>query len=633
MMDRIHSYNIRTRYFFLFLSAICVFYLTLELFLNHYTMLSADEFWFAHAAYQFKHFIPYLDFAPYKTVFGYYLLLIPLSIAQGDLTPLIFTKNLIALLNTSIFFTTAGWLQRYVSRQSILMSLFFLIISEFVISYSTNLRVDLFAYWVGFFSLLLLLEKRYLSAGIFIGLAFTISQKAIWYFFASTVSLSMYWAFQRRQPISLFNLFSFGIAAFSVVIFYLIVWSLVANWHTVLASVFYEASVLYHFDGYVQARSLFWSFILIYNPLLFLLAPLLLLSLLISYPEDQQYGKRFIVVIYTLTILLCLIPYKQIFPYYMQVLIPIFLIAYAFFFHWLFAVFKSAELKFIVFNQRSLFLFLMGYGFFIFLIKIKFHLAYPYFLIDILPVVIGVKLFYKAHPALISFLSKSSMISLIMIGALYPLSLIATKLITTTGEYQKATVRVLQSLLKEGGDYIAGVDLIYHSSQPIAGMKHLMAPAIEYLYSPSKTLRPMMLAALNEDPNVTVDSIISSLKQSNVKLYVNNYRMHYLPRPLKDYLSTQYEHFWGSIYLYAPLVSPSQHQIELKFSGLYFIETAKPDIIQLNGRNYKTNHHYQLNKGVYISSANEAYRLKLIPTIDPKLLTHRFQKDDWYHVI
>src|SRR3990167_7391495 len=80
-------------YFWLILVSFCLCYLIFEFFFNAYTMLTVDEFWFAHSVFRFAHLLPYRDFFPYKTVLGYYFLLFPLLLGNGIFSTLILIKN------------------------------------------------------------------------------------------------------------------------------------------------------------------------------------------------------------------------------------------------------------------------------------------------------------------------------------------------------------------------------------------------------------------------------------------------------------------------------------------------------------------------------------------------------------
>jgi hypothetical protein len=635
------SQSMPTRYFIAGLIGLGLFYLGFELFFNRYAMLSVDEFWFAHRIYQYRDGLPYRDFAPYKTVLGYYLLLIPLLFSDGILTTLIFTKQVIALINTCILLGSSLWLTRFFSRSAILTSLSLLVSAEIVLSYSTNIRVDLLGYWFCFFSLLFLLENRFLIAGLLLGLGFITTQKALWYIFASNCALGTCWLASSRRTKTIWQGLQFNFMIVCVIALYVAFWSWLVDGKTVVNSVFYEASVMYHLDWYESARSLFWMAITLYNPLLFLLWPLTLLSVAVTYDDDNTYDHRLFVVTYAIVILLCLIPYKQVFPYYMQVTIPIFFTLYAAFFTWLFAIFQPARSLTILIGKSGLWLLLTLYIAGIIFISLAFQLPPIYLLICLIPLLLGVYLTAQAKSKLTSVFFNLIVITLIFIGFVYPFLQFSIRLMALDGAYQKAQINAIHALLKDGSDYVAGIELIYNKTQPIAGMRHLMGPAIDYLYYPSEKLRPAMLASLYEDPNVTADSVIAAFKKSSVKFYVNNERMAALPDNIKNYLASEYEHFWGSIYLYAPKRRSGQEKFSLKFSGNYLIESAQSDAqsdaqsnhVILNGKKYATHIMYYLKKGNYTSNAHESYRLKLIPEPAALSLNPEFTQDDWKKVI
>lgn len=616
-------------YFILGLIGICTLYLLFEFFLNSYVSLSVDEFWFAHRIYQYKNGLPYRDFAPYKTVMGYYLLLIPMLLSHGVFSTLIFTKNVIALFNACMLLGSALWLSRFFSRAAILISLCLLVSAELVLSYSTNIRVDLLGYWFCFFSLLLLLEKRYLAAGLLLGLGFITTQKVLWYIFASNFALGIYWIVANRNIKTIWHIIQFNFMIALIIGIYIAFWSWMVNWNTVIHSVFYEAAAMYHLNWYNSTRALFWSNIILYNPLLFLLWPLTLVSILVTYDNDRSYTPRLIVVTYSFAILAFLIPYKQVFPYYMQVTIPLFFALYAAFFTWLLQIFKSNAIKIIV-GKTCLWIFLLIYILTIIFVCSAFQLPKPYLLICLTPMLLGTYITNHdklAHDLVTLFFNLIA-ISIIFVGGVYSLTLFTIKIIKLNGAYQKANIDAMNSLLQDGSDYVAGIELIYNKTQPIAGMRHLMGPAVDYLYSPTEELREVMLASLYEDPNATSANIIQALKQSSVKFYVNNYRIEALPPNIKNYLASEYEHFWGSIYLYAPQVDAGQRDINVKFSGNYLVESRFIDHINLDCERHDVHSQIYLQKGTYLSNAKAPYRLKLIPTQLGFTFDPRFQRDE-----
>jgi hypothetical protein len=629
-------------YFIIGLATLCLLYLSIQIFLNCYLMLAIDEFWFAHIIYHYQNALPYRDFAPYKTVLGYYLLLFPLLGAdylsahffnyQNIFTTLILTKQFIALFNACILFFSSLWLIRHFSRAGVITSLALLITSDIVLSYSANIRVDLLGYWFCFFALLFLLEQRFFLAGLLLGLGFVTTQKAIWYIFAANFALALQWIIFSRKRILLKNIIYCNIAIACVITSYILFWAEIADINTLIASLFHESSILYHLDWYSAARKLFWTSIIFYNPLLFALWPLTLISLVVSFDEDKDYAKRFFIVSVGMIILLCLIPYKMIFPYYMQVTIPILLLVYAAFFSWLYKLFQPNQSIIFLIPSKLLNLFFVVYSSIIIYVIIAFELPLTYILVSFIPFLLYLIINKndKKQPLLSQ---RSFFIALFFMGGIYPLTSFYLKVIKFHSDYQKAHLNVIDTLLQDGSDYVAGIELIYNKTQKIAGMRQLVGPAIDYLYRPTAKLRPFMLASLYQDPHATSASIISALKQSQVKFYVNNYRMAALPLNIKNYLTSHYEHLWGSIYLYAPRIAPGTHPVTLKFSGRYLIEADLKTHLSLAGKSYPSGTVLYFKKGTYSSSANHSYRLKLLPEKVHHLLNQAFQREQLIKIV
>lgn len=621
--------------FILVLAGLCLFYLGFEIYYIHHVMLSVDEFWFAHVIYHYKDGLPYRDFSPYKTVLGYYLLLLSMLSTHGIVQTLLLIKNSLAVCNTLILFFSSLWLTRFFSRSGILAGLAILVSSEIVLSYSSQIRVDLIGYWFCFFSILLLLENRYLLAGLLIGLGFATTQKTIWYIFASNCALAAYWLVNKKQSDIIRKTVIYNLVCAMVILSYLAFWAWFSNWDTVIHNVFFEASAMYKLDWYDSARKLFWEAITLYNPLIFLLAPVTLISTFVTYDDDKDYQNRVFVLTYALVILICLIPYKQVFPYYMQVTIPVFFLLYTAFFSWLFAIFTPHQTLHIKINEYYLWALLVLYTMAITVFVVEFKLPFPYLLICLIPIslIAYITNYDSLQQQLSSLFFSITIITVIFMGLIYPFSLFPAKMTDMNGNYQKAHLQAINKLLEDGTDYVAGVELIYNKTQPIAGLRHLMGPAIDYLSNPSPKLRSVMLASLYEDPNATTDSVIAALQKSSVKFFVNNYRIMGLPAKLKNYFGSQYEHLWGSVYIYAPQISGGVQSVSLKFSGKYLVESTSIRNIGLNGKHYPKNAIIYLKKGSYQSSASGTYRLKLVPDNIAPLLDPHFQMDNWNKLI
>lgn len=598
------------RSFVWLLASLCLFYLGFEWFFNAYAMLSVDEFWFAHRTYQYKDSLPYRDFAPYKTVLGYYFLLAPMLIKQPVFQTLITIKNMLALLNTLILFSGAYWLTRFFSRNAVLLSVLLVVFSDIFLAYSTNIRVDLLGYWFCFFSLLCLLSKRFWLAGFLLGAGFITTQKCVWFIAASNSALLLNGLIVDRDRKTFLYLLKMNLASAIILALYLLLWSFIAGFSTVITSVFFEASAMYQLDWYDSARPLYWHVITLYNPLLFLLWPCTFFVFLVKIHHDKGNSARSFVTFYASIILLCLIPYKQVFPYYMQVTLPVLLVLYAAFFSWVFILFSAATIitrKWLVWHFVGLYISA--------LLAFIYYFALPsaYLLVCLVPILLGLTITWRSTPSLL--ISRNLfLLSLLFIGLVYPFILFSQKMLALNNRYQHATITAMTQLLGNDSDYVAGIELLYTKTQPIAGLRHLMGPAIAYLYQPNSALRAVMLPSLYEDPSATPATVIAALEKSRVKFYVNNYRMEALPTSLKNYLASEYMHWWGSFYTYAPEILPGTNVVfRLKISGHYRVLASSA--IVLNGKTYHKNELIYLTQGQYISKSLGVYRLQWLPNI------------------
>ena len=424
------------------------------------------------------------------------------------------------------------------------------------------------------------------------------------------------------------HIIRFNSATAFVIAFYIVFWSCISDWHTVINNVFHEASIMYQLDWYNSARTPFWNNILVYNPLLFFLSPLAIISLFVTFQDDKTKNLRTFVTIYTFIILACLIPYKQIFPYYIQVTWPAFIAFYAALFTWCIQLFRQPALQ-IRFHSYTLWLFLFANLVGSFYIIRTFHLPDIYLLIATIPLMFGV---YITYHACLKEMRKTFIVTaciLAFLGGIFcPLVLFLDSLKSKSNTYQLANMNAIQQLLQDGNDYVAGIDFIYNRNQPINGMRLLVGPAIDFLRAPNEKLRRVMLASLDADPRVTVDTVIAALEQSRVKFYVNNYRMNALPPRIKQYLDEHFTHFWGSIYLYAPTIASGKQVITIKFPGKYRIASSATNHVMLNGKHYAPDTMVSLAAGKQVSIANKTYRLMLVPN-NALQFNPAFSKDNW----
>jgi len=539
---------------------LCLSYLLFEfLFIPHWT-LTADEFVFAKHISEYTIGIPYLDFEPYKSVLGHYLLSLPLFFTQGLFEPIFRMKEEIAIINTACIAITCFWSMRLFDKRAVLLTLFALLANHYFIIYSTDLRVDLLATWACLFSALAALQMRWRLSGLLFSIGFLVSQKALWYFAAINGSLVFCYALFRTSSYSLRSIFQFNIAAIIPVVIYLMIWSFIASPTIVLHNFFYDAYVQAGIDFYLPIYWGCWATVLSHGPFLFLLWPVATYLSIAnqSFADALSQRRLFIVCVATIALIL-FIRYKQPFPYNFVFVFPAFFLLYAEFF----TLFTP---------RRSVF-------FFLFIVA---GIFFP---------------FYQSLKGAVSF----------------------------NGHYQQTITSLAATLLKDEGDYVGGIPFLFTKDQPIEGMKNLIGPQIEYIETPSEKMGQLLLPSLYLAPT-SPEKIIDDFERGSVKLLISNYRLFSLPPKVITYFKDHYQHYYGGIYLYAPVIHANQLSFYLKFGGKYRIESKSTSRLTIDGKRYHAGQLIELKKGDHLCYAKKDFRLTMVPDITMKL-NPAYQKD------
>jgi hypothetical protein len=250
------------------------------------------------------------------------------------------------------------------------------------------------------------------------------------------------------------------------------------------------------------------------------------------------------------------------------------------------------------------------------LIVTRLVLPADYLMLGLIPVALGIYVssYSSGSPAKIYTLPRGACLPsiallILLFGFIYPILQFRVDAAQDDNRYQRSMLALMDALLSEGGDYVAGIELLLDKNQPINGMRHLDARALEYLYHPTEKNSKAMLASLYNYPPATAQQILQALKKSSVKFYVNNYRIQALPHIIQQYLLSQYQHYWGSIYLYAPEIDAGNQPVEIKFAGNYQVDSHAE--IQLDGLAISPRAIIYLTKGRHFSTAAALYRLTL----------------------
>lgn len=422
---------------------ICVAYFAFEYFYVNYAAFVVDEFTFARQIYEYTLALPYRDFIPYKGVIGNYLLSPALIFSRDLFTPLFQIKVQIAAMNTLCIAISVYWARRFFADYAILIALMAILVNHQFLLLSSDLRVDMLASWICLFSCLALIGNQIRLGGTLIGIAFLVSQKAIWYLIAINGAFGCCWLLLPNTQYNLRHLIRFNFHAASVLAIYVVFWSIIATPGAVYQSLFYEGYLQAGIDWYTRIYLACWQIALMHGPVLFMLWPLTFAPLF-SHANSKATEQHVFIIVLSSLALLQFIFYKQPFPYNFVFVAPAFFLLYSNLFNWL-----------IENNKR--------------------------------------------HKALLTIM--------LVGGIVYPLcySLIATH--HYNKNYQQSMLQLAAELTKDGSDYVAGMPLFYGKDQPIDGMKNLIGPQIDYLYQPSEKIGKILLESLYLSKTTSKDVI------------------------------------------------------------------------------------------------------------------------------
>jgi hypothetical protein len=296
-------------------------------------------------------------------------------------------------------------------------------------------------------------------------------------------------------------------------------------------------------------------------------------------------------------------------------------------------LFKQNPADLVSFSERKLFWLTSLLATAIVCLNIILNLPLAYYLIALIPLLLGQFVMLSCRKNKIADALKTSLIILLICtGIVYPVIRFSMTAYAISDDYQRSMVTLSNELMKGGGGFFAGTPLLYDQDQAIPGLKNLIGPAIEYLSKPSAALLPIMIPSLYLEPRSDTQ-VIQDLKTTPVKFYVNSYRIAYLPLSIRSYLFTEFDHYWGSVYIYAPRINPDTHTFLIKFTGNYHVEVSQRGTIQLDGKTLAPNAVIKLTQGMHTSEANESYRLKYMPANSQLKLHPQYQKDSWYQMV
>ncbi|MCU1347008.1 MAG: hypothetical protein JWO56_38 [Acidobacteria bacterium] len=227
---------------------------------------------------------------------------------------------------------------------------------------------------------------------------------------------------------------------------------------------------------------------------------------------------------------------------------------------------------------------------------------WPYFFVIILPTALVTNA--EAIARLLASRIWSERRALLMLafvagGIVLPLTRLAVTL-RRDNTPQRANIELAERIVGPGERYLAAVDLLYRREQSLPELRWLDRVSMGELYA---------------RPPAELDAIVRRLDRIPTKVVVFNYRIDFLPPPIRQALQSRFAPLSGNVLIYAPTLAPGP--FALQFGGTYVVSTDSAAAISIDGRPVATGTEIQLARGAHVLSGGVA-RLKLRPAGAPE---------------
>ena len=516
--------------------------------------LVMDEFHYGATVARFMDEVPYRDFVPPKTVLALYAQSLPLHFVQDTWTALTVVKLEIAAFNTLALVLGAFALRRWYSSRAVVASLFLFACVSTFLERSSELRVDMAAAWLGFAALLLLLSERYVAAGLACCAAFLASEKAVYFVLASDAALVIWWLLIDRTSGTLRRLVVYNLSMLVPLVAYLLFWSIVAS----PQAVYYAIFVVHRYIALQNLLDIdaYWFQSMERNPLFYcaFFVSICALGLKLVLRKSANVRRDVILLTYALVGTALFAWHKQPWPYFLVMAFPTMFVLNT----------SLADDLIVLVRDRS----------------------------RMLRVALGALL--------------------IGAGGLVPLSRILIALDRDSGPQWHA-VTLAERILRDGGSYYAGMDVLLRPRQGLQELAWLDLNRADWLARQGKANHDRLLADMRAAP---------------IKLIVLNERLERLPAAFKRWMRGNFFWLWGNVATYAPTVRPGASEIELAFDGPYRLVGTGPDGVQatIDGAPVVGGEVIRLTRGVHRIETSSPVRLQLFPDGVDELFDPRFEK-------
>lgn len=482
----------------------------------------SDEFHEAVLVSKLFKLTPYKDFIYYKNLLGYYLkaplLLLPTSWWNKLIISRIFIFFLFSLFLLTTLYQTRRWFNLVTFSLSLALPFY---ITQSLL-HTTAYRVDFFTMALAFLGLLHIFKENKISAGILLGVSFTISQKAGIYLLPSLLVLN----FLEKEKFK--STFTYFLGFLIPITLYIFVWGIVSDLKTVLFAIFVKDTIMATSAG--LNVKWYWLKSFKENTSIYLLA---LTGFIPKFWINKNvYSKAGLV--FTVTLFFEATFLGQPWP------------------HW-------------------------------FILWCPF-LAFP---------------IYSALEAIKSDKWEiQATIAIILICLFQSIGNLFFRY-QFNNSYQQFNILLMESFLKKGDNYLAGVDV-----HP------------DFVQEPDE-LREMY--AINRVkvfnlPNEKKEDLVNKFLGNPPRILFYNYRLSEFIPEIRALFDKHYYHFWGNIFAYKIPINSGERIYDVPFEGTFLIGGNELLEIEFNNQKWKRGNSFKLKPGtVKLKSNGEGY-LGLIPT-------------------
>ena len=304
------------------LVVLTLLFLGIEIFYAVHRPLHLDEFDVAWMAAQLERGTPYVDFQPFKPVVGNRILLALLRLGTNTWNGFLAARLGIVCLSGIVLFFGSFWLQRVFRPAAICLSYALMVVMTSLVEWAIEVRLDMLTALIGFISLLLLLNRCALLAGVLAGLSFLISQKGSMYALAGAIGL-LSCAVMHRDRRWMRDAIAYCACAVLPVGFYVLHWSRIASLYQVCKTTFAEPSQLVAIACPPPGLNLYessWLETLMRNPFFYLCALWAFHSLLAL--GRGRSPRETLLLFYSGTVAVMMLNLPQPWPYCFVLLVP-----------------------------------------------------------------------------------------------------------------------------------------------------------------------------------------------------------------------------------------------------------------------------------------------------------------------